>query len=146
MIKLVSIDIATEVFMFSSHNDYHHEGNLEAALYIMSYLKVRHNSHLSLDSIHPTIDYKNFKNNDWMAFHGDVKEAIPSNASTTLRNSVELRMMIDSDGTGDNTTRQSRTAFLIFYNTALINWLSRKQPTAESAVFGDEFVAMKHGV
>ena len=35
---------------------------------------------------------------------------------------------------------------MIFLNTALINFLSKKQPTVETAVFGSEFVAMKHGV
>ena len=29
---------------------------------------------------------------------------------------------------------------------ALINWVSKKQPTIESSVFGAEFVAMKHGI
>jgi hypothetical protein len=28
---------------------------------------------------------------------------------------------------------------------ALINWVSKKQPTIETSVFGAEFVAMKHG-
>ena len=31
-------------------------------------------------------------------------------------------------------------------NTALINWLSKKQATIETSVFGAEFVAMKHGM
>ena len=35
---------------------------------------------------------------------------------------------------------------MIFMNLALIAWLSKKQPTAESYVFGAEFVAMKHGI
>ena len=35
---------------------------------------------------------------------------------------------------------------MIYLNMALISWLSKKQPTVESAVFGAEFVAMKHGV
>ncbi len=29
---------------------------------------------------------------------------------------------------------------------ALIIWLSKRQPTIETSVFGDEFVAMKHGI
>ncbi len=33
-----------------------------------------------------------------------------------------------------------------FLNMLLINWLSQKQPTIESSVFGTEFVAMKLGV
>jgi hypothetical protein len=55
-------------------------------------------------------------------------------------------MMVNSNQAGDKTTRQSRTGFLIFLNMSLINWLSQKQPTIESSVFGAEFVAMKLGV
>jgi hypothetical protein len=29
---------------------------------------------------------------------------------------------------------------------ALIDWISKKQATIESSVFGAEFVAMKHGI
>ena len=43
-------------------------------------------------------------------------------------------------------TRRSRTGFLIYVNNALIDWLSKKQPTIETSVFGAEFVAMKHVV
>ena len=43
-------------------------------------------------------------------------------------------------------TRRSRTGYFIFLNTALINWLSKKQATIEGSVFGAELVAMKTGV
>ena len=55
-------------------------------------------------------------------------------------------MWVDSDHAGDKTTRRSRTGYLIFMNTALIDWLSKKQATIESSVFGSEFIAMKTGV
>jgi hypothetical protein len=32
------------------------------------------------------------------------------------------------------------------FNMALIDWVSKKQPTIETSVFGAEFVAMKHGM
>ena len=43
-------------------------------------------------------------------------------------------------------TRLSCTVYFIFLNTALINWLSKKQATIEGSVFGAELVAMKTGV
>ena len=55
-------------------------------------------------------------------------------------------MMLDSDHPGDETYCRSRTCYMIFFNMALINWLSKKQATVEKAVFGSEFVAMTHGV
>ena len=54
--------------------------------------------------------------------------------------------MVESDHTGDKNTRRSRTGFMIFMNISLIIWLSKRQPTVETAVFGAEFVAIKHGV
>ena len=55
-------------------------------------------------------------------------------------------MWVDSDHAGDKVTRQSRTGYLIFLNTALINWLSKKQAIIEGSVFGAEFVSIKTGV
>ena len=55
-------------------------------------------------------------------------------------------MMVDSDHEEDKANQRSQTGFMIYVNMALINWLSKKQPTIESSVFGDEFVAMKTGM
>jgi hypothetical protein len=55
-------------------------------------------------------------------------------------------MMCDSDHAGDKRTRRSCTGFLIFCNMALIDWVSKKQATIETSVFGAEFVAMKHRI
>jgi hypothetical protein len=63
-----------------------------------------------------------------------------------LEKEVDLRMMVDSDHAGDKLTRRSRTGFLIYCDMALIIWLSKRQPTIETSVFGAEFVAMKHGI
>jgi hypothetical protein len=54
--------------------------------------------------------------------------------------------MCDSDHAGDKRTRHSCTGFLIFCNMALIDWVSKKQATIETSVFGDEFDAMKHRI
>ena len=62
------------------------------------------------------------------------------------RKSVELRMHVNSDYARDKATRRSRTGLLIFINTDLIHWMSKKQPTIETPVFGAEFVATKHGI
>ncbi len=62
-----------------------------------------------------------------------------------LGKDVDVRMMCDSDHAGDKRTRRSHTGFRIFCNMALIDWVSKKQATIETSVFGAEFVAMKHG-
>ena len=55
-------------------------------------------------------------------------------------------MNIDSNHAGDKTTSWWRTGFLIFMNTVLIQWMSKKQPTIDASVFVSEFVAMKYGM
>ena len=75
-----------------------------------------------------------------------MTEAITPNAPDPRGNYFDLRMWVDSDHAGDKITRRSRTGYFIFLNTALIDWLSKKQATIESSVFGAEFVVMKTGV
>ena len=147
MVELGRLDICTEVSMLASYLAMPREGHLDAAIHIMSYLKGKHNSRLVLDPSYARHDKEVFIDDaDWRPFYGDVKEALPPNAPKPLGREVELRMFVDSDHAGDKASRRSRTGFMIFMNMALINFLSKKQPTVESAVFGAEFVAMKHGV
>ena len=74
-----------------------------------------------------------------------MTEAIPPNAHDPRGNYFDLRMWVDSDHTGDKVTRRSRTGYFIFLNTALINWLSKRQATIEGSVFGADFIDMKTG-
>ena len=55
-------------------------------------------------------------------------------------------MYVDSDNAGDKETQRSRTDFMIYMNKALVQWSSKKQPTIETYVFGDEFVDMQIGM
>ena len=141
MIELGRIDIVTKVSMLSYNNAYSSERNFEAALHVMSYSKVSRNSRLALEPSYRKIGYKKFKDNDWADFYCDVKDP-----PTPLGKSVDLRIMVNRNHAGDKMARQSCTGFWILCNTALINCLSKKHPTMESAVFGAKFFSMKHGV
>jgi hypothetical protein len=39
-----------------------------------------------------------------------------------------------------------KNRIVIFLNYGIIDWLSKKQSTVETSVFGNEFCAMKHGI
>jgi hypothetical protein len=146
MVELGGIDIATEVTLLSSHLVFPREGHLETALHIMSYLSHKHNTRLIFDPTHPKIDMGQFPKYNWTKFYGNVEEAIPVDMPEPLGKDVDVRMMCDSDHAGDQRTRRSRTGFLIFCNMALIDWVSKKQATIDSSLFGAEFVTMKHGI
>jgi hypothetical protein len=146
MVELGRVDIATEVSMLSSYFALPHEGHLEAALHVMGYLRLKHNSRLIFDPTYPDIVASDFPRHNWTEFYGDVREAIPPKMPEPLGKEVDLRMICDSDHAGCKQTRRSQTGILIYCNLALIIWVSKQQPTIETSVFGAEFVAMKHGI
>ena len=122
MLEIGKIDIATECSLLSSHLAYPREGHFECSLHMMGYLKWKHNSRLFFDPIYPDIYFDTFNDGaEWKELYGDVTKAIPPNAPDPRGNSVDLRMWVDSDHAGDKVTRQSRTGYFIFLNTALIN-------------------------
>jgi hypothetical protein len=147
MVELGRVDIATEISLFSSNLvAYPREGHLDAALHLMGYLKQKHNSRLIFDPTYPDTDMSSFPTYDWTEFYSDVQEAIPHDMPEPLGKDLDVRMFCDSDHAGEKCTRRSHTGFLIFCNMVLIDWISKKQATIETSVFGAEFVAMKHGI
>ena len=59
---------------------------------------------------------------------------------------VDPCMFVDSDHAGVKVSGRSRSGCMIYVNITLIQWLSKKQSTVETSVFGDEFVTMKQGI
>jgi hypothetical protein len=104
MCKIGRIDIATEVLLLSLHLAYPREGQLDAALHVMGYLRLKYNSRLIFDRTYPLINDSTFQHHDWEEFYGDVQEAIPTNAPPPLGKEVDLRMMVNSDHAGDKMT------------------------------------------
>ena len=79
-----------------------------------------------LDPSYPEIDHSVFKECDWSEFYRDVKEAIPVNAPEPHGKEVDIRMFVDSDHAGDEVSCRSRSSFLMYVNTALVQWFSKK--------------------
>ena len=146
MVELGRVDIITEMSTLASHMALPREGHLEALFHVFAHLKMKHNTRMVFDPTYPEIGIDSFVDYDWREFYGDVKEAIPTNMPEPRGGSVCLRLFVDSDHAGDKRTRRSRSGYFIFLNSAPIMWLSKKQPTVETSVFGAEFVAMKVGV
>ena len=113
---------------------------------MFSRLKSKSNSRLIFDPMEPNVGDSNFVECDWSDFYPGANEALPPNAPKPLGKGVTLRMFVDSNHTGDKVSRRSRTGFVIFLNYGMIDWLSKKQSTVETSVFGAEFCTMKHGI
>ncbi len=124
MIKMGSVDIGMDLAMLSTHMALPHQGHVEAALHVMSYLSLHHNSCLCMDPRFPKCD--------WSEFYGEVKEPIPPNSPEAIGKAVDLCMFDDSDHVGDQHTQRPCSRFLIYLNSALISWYSRRQSTIET--------------
>ena len=138
MVELGRADIGVEVSQLSSFLAYPRNGHMEAALHIMMYIRVKHNSRLVLDPNYANIDLAEFNDKvDWHAFYGDVKEAMPPNAPPPLGYDAEFWIYVGSDYAEDC----SWTCFPIFLNMSMIDWVARKRAIVEVAVFEAEFIA-----
>ena len=71
---------------------------------------------------------------------------IPPNAPDPSVKEVDLRIFVHSYQTVDKLTRRSKTGYIIFLNNDTIDWLSKKQVTIKTSVFGAESVAMNIGM
>jgi len=145
IVELGRVDVIAEVLTLASFLAAPREGHLEAVVHIYSYMKLKHNSRLVFDPTYPEHLRDAFQSHDWEHFYGEVEEAIPPNAPLPQGKEMDLTMYVDSDHAGDKRSRRLRTGYFILMNSALVAWLSKKQPTVKTSVFGAEFVAMKMG-
>ncbi len=63
---------------------------LEAAIHVMGYLRLKHNTQLVFDPTCPNIDLDSFPTFDWTKFYGDVTEAIPTDMPKPLGKEFDL--------------------------------------------------------
>jgi hypothetical protein len=145
-VELGRIEIITEVSMLSTFLCMPCEGHLDAVYHLFAYLSLHHNARVVFDPTYPDVDMRAFIKTDWKPMCGYIKEEIPPNVPFTRGKEIDLRLFVDSDDAGEHFTRRSRTGFVIYLNMAPIVWFSKRKPTVESSVFGEEFVAMKNGI
>ena len=132
--------------LLSSHIALPSEGHLEAAVHVMAHVGKKYNSRLVYHPSYSEIDHSVFKECDWSEFYRDTKKSMSMNAPEPQGKEVDTCMFVDSDHAGDKVSCRSRSGFLIYINTPLVQWFSKKLSTVETSVIGTEFVAMKQGI
>jgi hypothetical protein len=146
IVELGRVDICLEVSMMSSHLALPREGHLQQVLHIFAHLKKYHNTEMVFDPSDPVIDESVFELKDWTSSefgHVQGKEELPRNAPQPRGLGFTSYAKVDADHGSDTVTRRSRTGFLVYLNSSLIYWSSKKQTSVESSSFGSEFIAMK---
>jgi hypothetical protein len=97
------------------------------------------------DPTDPVIDLLAFKRKDWTTSEMSQcpEEVLPDKLPTPRGLGLTMRPFVDADHATDSMTRKSRTGILVYLNDAPIYWLSKKQMSVQTSLFGSEFTAMK---
>ena len=146
IVELSRLGICLEVLLLSSHLGLPREGHFEQVLQVFLYLQKYHNRELIYDCGNPVIDEGQFGRRDWTSSefgHVDGKEEIPPKIPEPRGQGVTICTKVNADHASDMVTRQSRTSLLVYINSALVYWLSKKQTSVETSSFRLEFIAMK---
>lgn len=129
IVELGRVDICLEVSLLSSHLALPRQGHLEQALHIFAYLRIYHNTELVLDPSDPVIDETLFERQDWSTSefgHKASTETLPGNMPEPRGQGFVICAKVDADHTGDCVSRRSRTGFLVWINSAMVFWMSKK--------------------
>ena len=146
IIEFGQVDMCLEVSKMSSHLALPHEGYLDQVLQIVVYLKKYHNTKMVYDPSDPTINYAEFERRGWASLefgHIDGKEELPPKMPEPHGMGFTIHAKVDAYHASDMVTRCLRTGFLVYINSALVYWWSKKQASIESSSFGLEFISMK---
>jgi hypothetical protein len=146
IVELGRVDICLEVSMMSSHLVLPRVGHLEQVFHIFAHLKKYHNTEIVYDPSDPVIDEAQFDAKEWASSefgHLDGEEELPPNMPEPRGQGFVISSKVDADHASDSVTRRSRTGFLVWINSCLVYFLSKKQTSVETSSFGSEFVAMK---
>jgi hypothetical protein len=147
MVELGRIDIVTDVSCLASCLALPRKGHLEAVSHIYAYWKKKTNGTIIMDPTYPDINLTKFNDGaEWSNFYGDIQATVHLTCPKPKRKTLVIRLFVDSDHANDKSFRRSRTAFILYLNSAPIIWYSKRQGTIESSVFGAEFVAMRTGI
>ena len=96
------------------------------------------------DPSYPDIDMDKFEKHNWSeTVYGCGPEDLPSNMPKSRGLGMIVSVYVDSDPAGDTLTRRPRTVFLVYCNSALVYWMSKKHRSIEISSFGSKFCAMK---
>lgn len=146
MVELGRLKICLEVSMVSSHMDLPREGHLEQLFHIFFHLSKYHNTVIVFDLSDPVIDASKYQRKDWASSefgHLPAARQVPPNMPEPRCQGFTVRAKVDADHAADTVTKRSRTGFLVYINSALVYWYSKKQSSVETSSFGTEFTAMK---
>ena len=131
--------------MLSSYLAFHREGYLQQLFYMFAYLKQNQNSEMIFDPSDPVIDESLFNRNYWTTseFGLNLDEELTTNIPQPRGVGLVMQAYVDINHAGEYITCRSCTSFLVYLYCVLVYWMSKKQTSVQTNLFGSEFIAMK---
>ena len=132
--------------MLSSHLVLPGEGHLCQPFQVFACLKKHHITEMVHDPSSPVIGESAFEMKHWTSSEfgrAQGKEELPPNMPEPLGQGFVISAKVDADHAADTVMRRSRTGLFVCLNCAPVHWLSKKETSCESSLFGLELVAMK---
>jgi hypothetical protein len=142
MVTIGQFDILTAVMSMFSFRAEPQVGHLERLKRIYGFISEMRHSVLRVRTEEP--DYLDLPDleHDWSrSAYGEITEVIPQNAPEPLGKYITTTHYVYANLMHDLLTGRSVTATLHLVNKTPSYWYSKKQPTAETATYGSEFVA-----
>lgn len=145
IVELGCVDICCKVSLLSSHLALPHRGYLEQLYYMFGYLKRHLNAEMVFDPNLPIIDKEDFGQQDWTTLEAGLtfQEELPPNMPQPRGQGFVMRAFVDANQATNSVTQQSRTGSLVYLYCTPVYWMSKKQTSVKTSLFGSEFTAMK---
>ena len=114
---------------------------------IFAHLKKYYNTKMVFDPSILDINKNDFEKQDWS--YSEFSSIIKTKDKVHPRAPVPRGMgftiigKVDVDYTADTITHRSRIDYIVYLNSAPIDWFLKKQTSIETSLFGLEFIAKK---
>jgi hypothetical protein len=149
-VTLGRYDIAYAVMTMSRFRVAPRVGHLERLKQVYGYLRETKDGGLRYDvrkfDWRPDDDAWVF--HDWMhsVYGPDLHEQVPYDVPQAKGKEVQMTVFVDANLMYDYASGRSATGIIMYLNSAIIDWYSKRQDTVETATYGSEMIAARIAV
>ena len=144
VISLGRFDVMYAVVSLSRYSAAPREGHLKAMMRVFGYLKGYLKGKLVFDTNYLEVEDVEFIESAlWTEMYPGAEEEMPHDQPVPKMKEVEITAYFDASLGCDMLTGRSVTGVLLFLNSTILKWYSKRQNTVETSTYGSELVAGK---
>ena len=144
VISLGRFDVMYAVVSMARYSSAPREGHTKAMLRVFGYLKAYMKGKIVFDTRDLEIKEADFVEPSlWTEMYPNALEEIPKDVPEPKMRPVSITAYFDASLGCDLVTGRSMTGVLLFINSTILKWYSKRQNTVETSTYGSELVAGK---